>query len=176
MYGSRHTLHLNTLTFPNFFHLRKLYRILCRNDVILFSNQIERRCEKITILSLFLQFFKGHGAYGVVFLSKLIFITLEKLLEMKANNEKFKLVEVLSEESYNEGHIPGAINIPFSKLEELKDKYLKKTDKIVVYCANYGCQASTRAARKLLKLGYNKTVDFKAGKRGWIHFGLELEK
>lgn len=109
-------------------------------------------------------------------MEKLTFITLEKLLEMKANDEKFKLVEVLSEESYNEGHIPGAINIPFGELESLKDKYLKKTDTIVVYCTNYACHGSTRAARKLLDLGYKKTVDFKAGKRGWKHFGLELEK
>lgn len=71
------------------------------------------------------------------FLPKLIFITLEKLLEMRVNNKEFKLVEVLSEDSYNEGHIPGAINIPYNKIESMKDEYLKKTDTIVVYCANY---------------------------------------
>ena len=57
-------------------------------------------------------------------MEKIFFITIEKLLEMKANNEKFKLVEVLSEDSYKDGHIPGAINIPLDKLELLADKYL----------------------------------------------------
>jgi len=39
---------------------------------------------------------------------KIKFITLENLLEMFANKEKFRLVEVLSEEDFKNGHIPGA--------------------------------------------------------------------
>ena len=37
-------------------------------------------------------------------MGKLVFITIERLLEMQANEEKFKLVEVLPEQVYNEGH------------------------------------------------------------------------
>ena len=109
-------------------------------------------------------------------MKKIILITIEKLLEMKVNNEKFKLVEVLSEESYNEGHIPGAINIPFDKLRSLADKVLEKNDVITVYCGSYSCQRRTKAAKLLLDLGYENTLDFKAGKRGWAHSGLKLEK
>lgn len=109
-------------------------------------------------------------------MKKLNFITLEKLLEMRANDEEFELVEVLPEHDYNEGHIPGAINIPLKDLESTADKQLQKEDTIVVYCASYSCQASTKAAKKLLDLGYEKTIEFKAGKRGWKHSGLKLEK
>lgn len=109
-------------------------------------------------------------------MTKIEFISLEDLLEMKANNQKYTLVEVLSEEDYRNGHIPGAINIPSDKLEALAENHLKKTDTIVVYCANYACQASTKAAQILKRMGYRKTLDFKAGKRGWTHGGLELEK
>jgi len=112
-----------------------------------------------------------------VFLNvKLKFITLEDLLQMRANDEKFKLVEVLSEEEHEEGHIPGAINIPVDKLDTLARERLKKSDMIIVYCASYHCQASTKAAKKLLEMGYDKTMDFKGGKRWWRHAGLELEK
>lgn len=104
------------------------------------------------------------------------FISLDQLLEMKANNDRFKLVEVLSEDNFKEGHIPGAINLPMDKLAVLAKKYLKKTDTIVVYCASYACHASTKAAELLLKMGYRKTLDFKASKKGWIDAGLELEK
>lgn len=104
------------------------------------------------------------------------FITIERLLEMSANKEKFKLVEVLAEDEFKSGHILGAINLPLDKLETLAKEHLKKTDTIVVYCASYSCQASTKAARKLLDMGYEKTLDFKAGKRGWVHAGLELKK
>lgn len=107
---------------------------------------------------------------------KLRFITIEKLLEMKANNEMVTLVDVLSEESFKAGHIPGAINIPLGSLESLAERYLNKKDTIVVYCGSYSCQASTKAARKLLEMGYENTFDFKAGKRGWQHTGLGLEK
>jgi rhodanese-related sulfurtransferase len=107
---------------------------------------------------------------------KLRFITLEDLLEMRANDEKCKLVEVLSEDEYEQGHIPGAINIPLDKLKALARRKLKRTDTIVVYCASYSCQASTKAARKLLEMGYNETLDFKGGKRWWRHAGLELQK
>jgi rhodanese-related sulfurtransferase len=108
-------------------------------------------------------------------MSKVKFITIEDLLEMKANNEKFKLVDVLEEEEFKKGHIPGAVNTPLEKLPTLAKIHLKKSDKIVVYCARYACQASTKAARTLLKMGYKKTLDFKAGKKGWLHMGLDLE-
>lgn len=107
---------------------------------------------------------------------KLRFITVEDLLEMLENREHFKLVEVLAKEEYNKGHIPGAINIPLDELETLAKRRLKKTDTIVVYCASYSCHASTKAAKKLLDLGYNHILDFKDGKRWWQHAGLELEK
>lgn len=107
---------------------------------------------------------------------KIEFITLENLLEMSANEEKFRLVEVLSEENFKNGHIPGAINLPLDKLEVLAKEHLGKTDTIVVYCGSYACQASTRAAKKLLEMGYEKTLDFKAGKKGWSNAGLKLEK
>jgi rhodanese-related sulfurtransferase len=101
---------------------------------------------------------------------------MEDLLEMIENKKRFKLVEVLAKEDYDIGHIPGAINIPLDELEALARQKLKKTDVIVVYCASYTCHASTKAVRKLLELGYEKTVDFKGGKRWWQHAGLELEK
>ena len=109
-------------------------------------------------------------------MQKLKFIPLDTLLEMQANNEKFKLVEVLSKEKYGEGHIPTAINIPLDDLKQKAKDNLKKTDKIVVYCASYSCHASTKAAELLLKMGYKNTVDFKGSKKAWVDAGLELEQ
>ena len=109
-------------------------------------------------------------------MAKIKFIPIETLLEMQENGEDFKLVEVLREDGYNEGHIPGAINIPVDMLQGLASKHLKKTDTIIVYCASYGCHASINAAKTLLELGYKNILDFKAGKKGWADAGLELEK
>jgi rhodanese-related sulfurtransferase len=107
-------------------------------------------------------------------MSRIKFITLEALLEMKENKDDFKLVEALSEGAYYQGHIPGAINIPPANVETEAEKYLEKDDKIVVYCANYTCESSTKTTKKLLEMGYNKTVDFKAGKLGWRKAGFNL--
>ena len=109
-------------------------------------------------------------------MAKIKFIPIEQLLEIQANNGKFRLVDVLTKESYDEGHIPGAINIPLDVLNEQAGNKLKKGDKIVVYCAGYGCHASTKAADILLKKGFKNTLDFKAGKQGWVDAKLELEK
>ncbi len=109
-------------------------------------------------------------------MAKIKFITIEQLLEMMENDEKFKLVEVLHEENFNGGHIPGAINLPLDRLSSLAEKHLKKTDMIVVYCASYACHASTKADNILLDMGYKNVLDFKAGKKGWVDAGLEFEK
>lgn len=109
-------------------------------------------------------------------MSKLKTITLEKLLEMKKNNEDFKLVEVLKPKAYKKGHIPGAINIPAGELGERAQKELDIDDTIVVYCSSYTCNASPSAAKKLSSMGYENVYDFSAGKTGWKNAGFELEK
>jgi len=123
-------------------------------------------------------------------MTKFKFIPIETLLEMSENNEDFKLIEVLPEEGFKKGHIPGAINMPLDKLEMLakerlpKDNLIERSAEgvasntrsvpIVVYCASYSCQASSKGARMLMEMGYENVLDFKAGKKGWVAAGLEL--
>jgi rhodanese-related sulfurtransferase len=104
------------------------------------------------------------------------FIGIDKLLEMMENKDSYKLVEVLGADEYAKGHIPGAISIPVDQLEAKAPKMLKKTDIVVVYCANYHCGASTAAAKALLKIGYKKVLDFKGGKWLWQWAGLGMMK
>jgi len=90
--------------------------------------------------------------------------------------EKFKLVEVLSHESFAKGHIPHAINIPVDEIGERAPKELDKEEEIVVYCFDTACQASPNVAKKLMELGYKKVIDFEAGKEGWKEAGFKLEQ
>ena len=76
-------------------------------------------------------------------------ITVEKAHEMmEANPEEIILLDVRTEEEYEERHIPDAVNIPLSELEsrigEL-DKY--KSKKIIVYCKT---GSRSRTANKIL--------------------------
>jgi rhodanese-related sulfurtransferase len=109
-------------------------------------------------------------------MTKLRFISLDELLEKMANREKMMLVEVLDEDYYRQGHLPGAINLAVDSLPQSAEQQLKKTETIIVYCASYHCQASTKAAEILLKAGYKNTLDFKGGKKAWEQAGLELER
>lgn len=109
-------------------------------------------------------------------MAKLKFIPIEELLEKKTNGDRFKLVDVLEEDIFRQGHLPGAINIPVEKIKELAPAQLNKAETIVTYCASYACHASTNAARALLEMGYTNTLDFKGGKKTWLLGGLELEK
>ena len=43
-------------------------------------------------------------------------VLIESVLEMQENKENLKLVEVLKEQSYKEGHVQRAVNIPMGKL------------------------------------------------------------
>lgn len=106
---------------------------------------------------------------------KLTLISKEKLFEMMENKEKFKLVEVLDEESYAKGHLPFAVSIPVNKLEEKAAELLPdKNETIVVYCSSFICTASTGAARKLQQMGYTNVFDYKGGKEDWEKAGLPL--
>ncbi len=109
-------------------------------------------------------------------MSKIRMITLERLLEMIVNNEKFTLVDVLSAQLYKEGHLPGAVSLPMAFLASHAGEKLKKSDLIVAYCAGYFCHASTKACEQLMGMGYKNVLDFKGGKKLWTMMGLELEK
>ncbi|MFW5893794.1 MAG: rhodanese-like domain-containing protein [Verrucomicrobiota bacterium] len=108
-------------------------------------------------------------------MSKIRFITIEKLLEMKENEEPFTLVDTLGEESYREEHIPGAINVPVeSVVREIKGK-VDADAPVVTYCAGYTCEASTLAARKLIDIGFEQIFDFKGGLHAWKNAGFDAE-
>ena len=106
---------------------------------------------------------------------KIKIIAKEGLFELIENREDFILVEVLSKESYDEGHLPMAINIPVDKIQDMAPTQLPDKQKlIVVYCSDFLCTASTGATRLLQSMGYVNVVDYKGGKDDWSKAGLPL--
>ena len=87
------------------------------------------------------------------------------------------LVEALPTKYYEDGHLPGAINIPHDRVDALAPDLLPdKAAEIVVYCANSPCRNSGIAARRLAEIGYTKVRDYDAGKADWIEAGLPVER
>ncbi|MDD5167168.1 MAG: rhodanese-like domain-containing protein [Candidatus Omnitrophica bacterium] len=102
-------------------------------------------------------------------------ITGSQLQAMMAKGEKFKLVDVLGKESFEKEHIKGSISMPMDEIEKKAAKFLKKEEKVVVYCASFDCQASTHAAEKLIALGYKNVLDYKGGLKDSKEGGFPLE-
>jgi rhodanese-related sulfurtransferase len=87
------------------------------------------------------------------------------------------LVEALPAEYYEQGHLPGAINIPHDEVRALAPSLLPDKDApIVVYCASGPCPNSGIATHVLLKLGYANVRDYVEGKADWVEAGLPLEQ
>lgn len=56
---------------------------------------------------------------------------------------------------YEREHIPTAINLPHREMTEESTRHLDKSKTYVCYCDGIGCNASTKGALKLAKLGFN---------------------
>jgi len=48
-----------------------------------------------------------------------------------------RLVEVLPSKQYKEAHLPGAVNSPLKKLNQLSAAEFDKNEPIIVYCYDY---------------------------------------
>lgn len=83
------------------------------------------------------------------------------------------LLDVRPEDEYALGHLPGALNIPFGKLERrLRD--LPKSKEIVAYCRGPYCVLSFEAIAALRKRGY-KVRRLEDGYPEWKAAGLAVE-
>lgn len=103
-------------------------------------------------------------------------ITREELVAKLDGGEDVVLVETLGPKYYEDAHLPGAINIPHTEVDELAPRLLPdKSAQIVVYCSNSACQDSPQAARRLSAMGYQNVYDYEDGKQDWINAGLPTE-
>lgn len=110
-------------------------------------------------------------------MTRLKFINKEFILELMENKDKFKLVDALTEDDFAKGHLPNALNIPVTRMEELFSELLPdKGELIITYCSDYLCSASTGLARFLQDKGYENVVDYKGGQKDWMDAGLPLMK
>jgi len=74
------------------------------------------------------------------------------------NDPNTKILDVRTEEEYNEWHIPNSLLMPYDQISELIGKHIPdKETPIIVYCRS-GNRSST-AANTLKQLGYLKIYD-----------------
>lgn len=103
-------------------------------------------------------------------------ISLNDLLDRLRSPTPPTLVEALPSRHFEQGHLPGAMNINVGEVKSLAPELLPaKTAGIVVYCASATCTNSDQVAVQLQALGYTDVAVFKGGKAEWHAAGHALE-
>ena len=98
-------------------------------------------------------------------------VSMEEGLELMEADSDYILLDVRRDDEFEEGHIPGAINIPnesigTEEIAELPDK----NQTIYVYCRSGN--RSKQASQKLVDLGYTDVIEFGC----IIDYSGEIEK
>ena len=98
-------------------------------------------------------------------------ITAEEAKKIMDSGEEHIVLDVREQHEYDEGHIPGAILIPYTEIENrAEDELPDKNKLILVYCRSG--RRSKIAAESLANLGYTNVKEF----GGIIDWPYEVEK
>ena len=86
-------------------------------------------------------------------------ITAEEAKKIMDSQEGYIILDVRTQEEYDESHIPGAIVIPYDEVNEKAEGILTdKNQLILVYCRSG--RRSKIAAEDLVSLGYTNIKEF----------------
>ena len=86
-------------------------------------------------------------------------ITPQEAKTIMDSGEEHIILDTREQEEFDEGHIKGAILIPYTEIESKAEKILPDKDKLIlVYCRSG--RRSKIAAESLSKLGYTNVKEF----------------
>jgi len=87
--------------------------------------------------------------------------------------QDFVLLDVRAPQSFDAGHVPGAINLPHGKINEPRLAAYHADVLFVVYCSGPHCNGADRAAARLARLG-RRVKKMVGGIAGWKDEGFSL--
>ena len=98
-------------------------------------------------------------------------ITPEEAKKIMDSGEEYIILDTREQDEFDDGHIPGAILIPYTEIENKAEEMIPDKDKqILVYCRSG--RRSKIASESLAKLGYTNVKEF----GGIIDWPYEVEK
>jgi len=99
----------------------------------------------------------------------------EMLKRIERNDPATLIVDVRTPEEYAAGHVPGAVNIPYTHLPARASALAVGGDKdIVLYCQT-GVRAG-RAAERLRQHGFTRLLHLEGDMKGWLEKRLPTER
>jgi rhodanese-related sulfurtransferase len=96
-------------------------------------------------------------------------VELDHMIE---EEEDINIVDVRAAEDYEEGHIPGAVNLPQDKWETVEGLEKGKTN--VLYCYSHVCHLAAKAAVEFAGRGF-PVMEMDGGFKAWKDNELEIE-
>ena len=96
------------------------------------------------------------------------------LFDALNNGEKVVVIDARKSFGYQTEHIPTAINIPHREMTIESTNHLDKEVLYVTYCDGIGCNASTKGALNMAKLGF-KVKELIGGIEWWKVDGYATE-
>ena len=127
--------------------------------------------KKLVFLLLAVMMLTACGQYkengqGAVYVN----ITAEEAKQIMDNEEGYIILDVRTQEEYDQGHIPSAIVISHEEIAEKAEEVLTDKDQLIlVYCRSG--RRSKIAAEALAELGYTNIKEF----GGIIDWPYEVE-
>ncbi|CAI9392235.1 rhodanese-like domain-containing protein [Microbacterium sp. T2.11-28] len=88
--------------------------------------------------------------------------------------DRFTLVDVRSIEAWNQGHVAGAVHMPYRDIAARAPQELDPSLPVVVYCWSPGCNAGAKGALEFAHIGY-RVREMIGGYEYWVREGLPTE-
>lgn len=86
-------------------------------------------------------------------------MSAEEAKNLMDSEENYVILDVRTQEEYDQGHIPGALLIPHDAIaKQAQDILTDKNQLILVYCRSGN--RSKQASASLVELGYTNVVEF----------------
>lgn len=96
------------------------------------------------------------------------------LYEEIHSSENLLIIDTRKPHAFLVEHIPTALNFPHKEINEENTKHLNKNVLYITYCDGIGCNASTKGALKLAKLGF-RVKELLGGLDWWKRDGYATE-
>lgn len=103
-------------------------------------------------------------------------LSAERVLQMIAKKERI-IIDVRSEDFFELGHIPGALNFPLTRFDDDVPRLMqqiKKETPVLVYCSGIYCTDSHTFATHMRQMGYKDVLVFSGGFEQWEESGNEI--
>ncbi|HCA41811.1 MAG TPA: hypothetical protein DEP28_01005 [Bacteroidetes bacterium] len=104
-------------------------------------------------------------------------------LARQLHERKMLFIDGRRKDEFAQGHIPGAINIPYEEFYAMPEadkknllKDYKPDDIMVVYCGGGECEVSIDLAYEIAKVGFNSTNIYRGGYKEWVEKGNQVTK